>query len=80
MGGVLFLNRDDMKDPVVNFILERLRSLPPERFAEVEDFYKFLMSREGARCDDAAGQVVENRGQLDAIKMQPPPPPGGWTG
>jgi len=31
-------------------ILEKLRQLPPERLAEVEDFVDFLRTREGDRA------------------------------
>lgn len=31
-------------------LIEKLKSLPPERIAEVEDFVDFLRSREGERA------------------------------
>jgi len=41
-------------------LLEKLRSLPRERQAEVEDFVDFLRSREGEqRLTDAAARASE---------------------
>ena len=37
-------------------ILEKLRQLPPERLAEVEDFVDFLRTREGDRALTQAAQ------------------------
>jgi hypothetical protein len=39
-------------------ILEKLRQLPPERLAEVEDFVDFLRAREGDRALTQAAQKV----------------------
>lgn len=41
-------------------LIEKLKSLPPERRAEVEDFVDFLKSREGEhRLTHAATQISE---------------------
>ncbi len=41
-------------------LIEKLKALPPERRAEVEDFVDFLQSREGARhLVEAAAKATE---------------------
>ena len=42
-------------------ILEKLRQLPPERLAEVEDFVDFLRTREGDRALAQAAQRASER-------------------
>ena len=44
----------------VQAIVEKLRALPPERVAEVEDFVDFLQSRSETRAlTQAAAQLAE---------------------
>ena len=38
-----------MTPPDTNSLLAKLKSLPPQRLAEVEDFVDFLRSRDGER-------------------------------
>ena len=38
-----------MTPPDTNSLLAKLKSLPPQRLAEVEDFVDFLRSRDGDR-------------------------------
>jgi hypothetical protein len=45
-----------MNTPVEQTLLDKLRQLPPERLAEVEDFVDFLRTREGDRALTAAAQ------------------------
>jgi hypothetical protein len=46
--------------PVEQELLEKIRRLPPERVAEVEDFVDFLRARdEDRRLTDAAAKLSE---------------------
>ena len=45
-----------MNAPIEQTILEKLKQLPPERLAEVEDFVDFLRTREGDRALTRAAQ------------------------
>ena len=58
-----------MNQPNRHVILEKLKSLPPERVAEVEDFVDFLCARDEERsatrtaaraAEPAFGRVWEN--------------------
>jgi hypothetical protein len=41
-------------------LIDKIRQLPPQRLAEVEDFVDFLRSREGEqRLTQAAGKMAE---------------------
>jgi hypothetical protein len=44
-----------------------LRTLPPTRLAEVEDFIDFLKAREERTRDEAAQRLGEAFGKLDAL-------------
>ena len=49
-----------MNQPNEQVILEKLKSLPPERVAEVEDFVDFLRTRHGERTTTrAAARAAE---------------------
>jgi hypothetical protein len=60
-------------------ILEKLRSLPPERVAEVEDFVDFLTKRQAEEhrltqvasrlAEKAFGQVWDNPGDADYDRL-----------
>lgn len=59
-------------------IVEKLRALPPERVAEVEDFVDFLRSRSEARAlshaaaklaEGAFGQVWNNESDADYDRL-----------
>ncbi|MHB9103332.1 MAG: hypothetical protein ACYC2E_17720 [Sulfuricella sp.] len=59
-------------------IVEKLRALPPERVAEVEDFVDFLQSRSEARAltqaaarlaESAFGQVWNNENDADYDRL-----------
>ena len=46
--------------PAEEQLLEKIRRLPPERLAEVEDFVDFLQSRDAERSlTDAASRLSE---------------------
>ncbi len=45
-----------MNAPIEQTILEKLKQLPPERLAEVEDFVDFLRTRESDRALTRAAQ------------------------
>jgi acyl-CoA thioesterase len=45
-----------MNAPIEQTILKKLKQLPPERLAEVEDFVDFLCAREGDRALTKAAQ------------------------
>lgn len=48
-------------------LLEKLRALPPDRRAEVEDFIDFLETREERARDAAAQRLGEAFEKLDAL-------------
>jgi hypothetical protein len=59
-------------------ILEKLRQLPPERLAEVEDFVDFLRTREGDRAltqsaqqasETSLAKVWENEDDADYDRL-----------
>ena len=52
-------------------LIERLRSLPPERMAEVEDFVDFLRTRENEARDTAADRLGEAMAKLAALDFPP---------
>lgn len=41
-------------------LMEKIRNLPPERVAEVEDFVDFIAQRDERRLVQAAGKLAEN--------------------
>lgn len=52
-------------------LIEKLKSLPPQQRAEVEDFVDFLKSREERARDEAAQRLGEAFGKLDALNLPP---------
>lgn len=59
-------------------IVEKIRALPPERVAEVEDFVDFLQSRSETRAltngaaklaENAFGQVWNNEADVDYDRL-----------
>lgn len=48
-------------------LLEKLKSLPPARLAEVEDFVDFLKVREERTRDEAVRRLGEAFAKLDAL-------------
>jgi hypothetical protein len=52
-------------------LLEKLKSLPPARLAEVEDFVDFLKAREERTRDDASRRLGEAFKKLDALNAPP---------
>ncbi len=52
-------------------LLEKLKSLPPERMAEVEDFVDFLRTRENEARDTAADRLGEAMAKLAALDFPP---------
>jgi hypothetical protein len=52
-------------------LLEKLKALPPERRAEVEDFVDFLKAREERTRDEAARRLGEAFQKLDALNSPP---------
>jgi hypothetical protein len=42
-----------------NALIRKIRSLPPEKVAEVEDFVEFLRQREDRQLTQAAGKLAE---------------------
>lgn len=52
-------------------LIEKLRTLPPQRRAEVEDFVDFLKNREEREHSDAAKRLGEAFKKLDALDLSP---------
>jgi plasmid stabilization system protein ParE len=52
-------------------LLEKLKTLPPARLAEVEDFVDFLKAREERTRDEAARRLGEAFEKLDALNTPP---------
>jgi hypothetical protein len=50
-------------------LLDKIKTLPPQRRAEVEDFVDFLNARERAAATERLGQAFE---RLDALEESPP--------
>ncbi len=50
-------------------LIEKLKSLPPEQIAEVEDFVDFLRTREEAARDTAAQRLGEAMARLSALDL-----------
>jgi hypothetical protein len=57
--------------PIEATILEKLRTLSPERVAEVEDFVDFLKSRQDEARSEAAARLRGAMRKLDAIPAPP---------
>jgi hypothetical protein len=52
-------------------LIEKVKSLPPEQRAEVEDFVDFLKARKERARDAAAKRLGEAFAKLDALKLPP---------
>jgi hypothetical protein len=52
-------------------LFDKLKSLPPQRRAEVEDFVDFLKNREERDRTDAATRLGEAFKKLDALDTPP---------
>lgn len=52
-------------------LLEKLKTLPPARRAEVEDFIDFLKARDERARDKAAERLGEAFEKLDALGLPP---------
>lgn len=55
-------------------LIEKLKSLPPEQRAEVEDFVDFLKTRRERVRDEAARRLGEAFARLDALNEPPMSP------
>lgn len=51
--------------------IEKLKKLPPERLAEVEDFVDFLRARDEQARDAAADRLGEAMTKLAALEIPP---------
>jgi hypothetical protein len=63
-----------MNAQAVEALIEKLKSLPPEQRAEVEDFVDFLRARKERSRDAAAQRLGEAFKKLDALNQPPPTP------
>jgi hypothetical protein len=61
-----------MNAQAVEALVEKLKSLPPEQRAEVEDFVDFLKARKARARDAAAQRLGEAFKKLDALNQSPP--------
>lgn len=52
-------------------LIDKVKSLPPQQRAEVEDFVDFLKSREEHARDDAAQRLGKAFERLDALNLPP---------
>ncbi|HEV2275505.1 MAG TPA: hypothetical protein VGR96_15140 [Acidobacteriaceae bacterium] len=52
-------------------LIEKLKSLPPEQRAEVEDFVDFLKTRREHARNEAAQRLGEAFAKLDAVSEPP---------
>jgi hypothetical protein len=52
-------------------LIEKLKSLPPERVAEVEDFVDFLRTRDEGLRDAAAERLGEAMARLAEVALPP---------
>ena len=55
-------------------LIEKLKSLPPEQRAEVEDFVDFLKTRRERTRDEAAQRLGEAFARIDALNLPPMSP------
>ena len=60
-----------MNAEVIEALMEKLKSLPPEQRAEVEDFVDFLQARKERARDEAARRLGEAFAKLDALNLPP---------
>lgn len=52
-------------------LLEKIKSLPPARLAQIEDFVDFLKAREERTRDETAQRLGEAFKKLDALNAPP---------
>lgn len=52
-------------------LIEKLRALPPQQRAEVEDFVDFLKNRQERERTEAAKRLGEAFKKLDALNLSP---------
>ncbi|MDY6945413.1 MAG: DUF2281 domain-containing protein [Pseudomonadota bacterium] len=52
-------------------LIEKLKSLPPQQRAEVEDFVDFLKTRQERARDEAAQRLGRAFEKLDALNLPP---------
>jgi len=52
-------------------LLNKLKALPPERVAEVEDFVDFLKTRDDQTRTAASQRLGEAMAKLDALNLPP---------
>jgi Protein of unknown function (DUF2281) len=60
-----------MNTEAVEALIEKLKSLPPEQRAEVEDFVDFLKARKERARDAAAQRLGEAFAKLDGLNAPP---------
>jgi hypothetical protein len=60
-----------MDAQAVEALMEKLKSLPPDQRAEVEDFVDFLRARKERARDAAAQRLGEAFAKLDALNLPP---------
>ena len=60
-----------MNAQAVEALIEKLKSLPPEQRAEVEDFVDFLKARKERQRDAAAERLGEAFKKLDTLNQPP---------
>jgi hypothetical protein len=61
-----------MNAQAVEALIEKVKSLPPEQRAEVEDFVDFLKARKERARGAAAQRLGEAFKKLDALNQSPP--------
>lgn len=52
-------------------VFEKLKTLPAQRIAEVEDFVDFLKARDERQRREAGQRLGQALAQLDALKLPP---------
>jgi hypothetical protein len=60
-----------MNTQTAQVILEKLKDLPSERLAEVEDFVDFLRARESERALAKAAQKLSQQEEQEAVSGEP---------
>jgi len=53
------MTRDEPMTAIETGLIDKLKELPPQKLAEVEDFVDFLRSREERRLTQAAAKASE---------------------
>jgi len=68
----VLLSEPRMNAEAVQALVEKLKSLPPDQRAEVEDFVDFLRARKERARDAAAQRLGDAFKKLDALDQTPP--------